>query len=133
MYFVKYRRWSVKWRNFPYILLFEFNRGAKQAAGSKHFRRVQRQCHRGKYRKEIVSTVLLSPELYCPRSEKSSGVDEDRLNSLIHDDSRQSSRELTNVKNFDQSTIVKLLYSMGKVQKLGAWIPFALSEKQQHK
>ena len=42
------------------------------------------------------------------------GFDEDRLNTLIHNDPRQFSRELANVMNCDHSTIVRHSQSMNK-------------------
>ena len=48
-----------------------------------------------------------------------SGFDEDRLNTLIHNDPRQCNRELENVMNCDHSIIVRHLHSMGKVKKIG--------------
>ena len=41
-----------------------------------------------------------------PSSARPSGFDEDHLNTLIHNDSHQCTRELANVMNFDHSTIV---------------------------
>ena len=64
-------------------------------------------------------------------SGRTSGYDEDRVNTLIHNDTRQCTRELLNVMNCDHSTIVQDLHSMGKVKKSGAWVPHALS--QNHK
>ena len=49
-------------------------------------------------------------------SDTPSEFDEDRLNTLIHNDPRKCSRELANVMNCDHSTIVRHLNSMGKVQ-----------------
>ena len=54
-----------------------------------------------------------------PRSERLSGFHEDRLNTLIHNDTLQCTRELANEMNGDHSTIVRHLHSMGKVQKIG--------------
>ena len=47
----------------------------------------------------------------------SSGFDGDRVNTLIHNDPRQCTRELANVMNCDHSTIVRQLHYMGKVEK----------------
>ena len=66
-----------------------------------------------------------------PRSGIPSGFVEDQLNSLIHNDPHQCTRQLANVMNCDRSTIIQCLYSMGKVQKSGVWVPHALS--QNHK
>ena len=53
------------------------------------------------------------------RSGRPSEFDEDRLNTLIHNDPRRSTRELANMKNCDHSTIVRHFQSMGNVQKSG--------------
>lgn len=45
--------------------------------------------------------------------------DKDRLNVLIHNDPRQSNRELASVVDSDQSTVVSHLHSMGKVEEMG--------------
>ena len=63
-----------------------------------------------------------------PCSGRPLGFDEDHLNTLIHSDARQ---ELANVMNCDHSTIMRHLHSIGKVKKLGVWVPHALS--QNHK
>ena len=56
-----------------------------------------------------------------PHSGRSSGFDEDRLNTLIHNDPRQCTRELANVMAWDHSTIMRHLHSVSKVQKSGKW------------
>ena len=66
-----------------------------------------------------------------PRSGRPSEFDEDSLNTLIHNDPRQCSRELANLMNCDHFIIVRHLYIMGMVQKLGVCVPHALS--QSHK
>ena len=53
------------------------------------------------------------------RSGRPSEFDEDHLNTLIHNDPRQCTRELANVMNCDHSNIVRHLHSMIKVQKSG--------------
>ena len=54
-----------------------------------------------------------------PRSGRPSGFDEDRLNTLIHNDPHQCTRELANLMYCDHSTIVRHLHSVGEVQKSG--------------
>ena len=66
-----------------------------------------------------------------PRSGRPPVFDEDHLDTLIHNYSRQCSRDLANVMNFDHSTIMQHLNSVGKVQKSGVWVLHALS--QNHK
>ena len=66
-----------------------------------------------------------------PGSERLLEFDEDRLNTLIHNDPRQFTWELANMTNCDHCNIVRHLQSIGKVQKLGVWALHALS--QNHK
>ena len=107
---------------FRHILLFEFNRGVKAAEATRNICAV--------YGENVIGESTARKWLCrfkeghfdlsdSPRSGRPSGLDEDRLNALIHDDSHQSTRELANVMNCDQSTIVRHLKSIGKVQKLG--------------
>ena len=53
-----------------------------------------------------------------PHSGRLTGFDEDRLNTLIHNDSCHCTRELANVMNCDYSTIMQHLHSIGKVKKI---------------
>ena len=53
-----------------------------------------------------------------PRSGRTSEFDEDRLNTLIHNDPRLCTRELANLMNCDRYTIVRHVNSLGKVQKM---------------
>ena len=99
--------------HFQHILLFEFNRGGEKAAEAarnicavyvenatgesttrKWFSRFKKD------RFDISDT---------PRSKRISGINEDRLNTLIHNDPRQCTRELVIVMNLDHSTIVRYL------------------------
>ena len=67
-----------------------------------------------------------------PRSRRHSEFDEDRLNTLIHNDTRQCTREVENVMNCDHSTIVRHLHSNGKVKKSGVWIAHNLSQNSKN-
>ena len=99
-----------KFEYFLHILLFEFNRGSKavvvmarnictmygnnaigESTARKWFYRFK------EYRFGISDT---------PRSGRPSVFDEDRLNTLIHNNPRQCIRELANMMNCDHSTIV---------------------------
>ena len=59
-----------------------------------------------------------------------SDFDEEHLNSLIHDNPHPSMRELADIMECYHSTIVRHLHSMEKFQKLGAWIPYSLTENK---
>ena len=77
-------------------------------------------------RRVVLTLVTLHAQ------EDLTGFDEDRLNTLIHNDPHQWTRELANVMNCDHSTILRHLYSVGKVQKSAATVPHALSEKKKN-
>ncbi|XP_076054424.1 histone-lysine N-methyltransferase SETMAR-like [Oratosquilla oratoria] len=66
----------------------------------------------------------------APRSGRPA-FDEDALNQLIYEDPRQSTRELEQAIRHDHATVARHLQKMGKVQKLGAWVPHTL--KDSHK
>ena len=58
--------------------------------------------------------------------------DDDRLNTLIHNDPRQCTRELANVMIRDHSTIVRHLHSVDNGQKSDIWVPHDLSQKHKN-
>lgn len=66
------------------------------------------------------------------RSGRPSDFNEDCLNQLIHDDPRQSTRELGQIMDCDHTTISRHLKKMGKVQKLGSWVPHLLKESHKN-
>ena len=65
------------------------------------------------------------------RSGCSSDFDDDGLKALVEYNPRQSTRELADKLNTSQSTICRHLEKMGKVSKLGVWVPHALSEEKE--
>ena len=111
-----------KLEHFRHMLLFQLNRGTKageaarnicavyvdnaigESTASKWFSRFQENHF------DISDT---------PHSGRPSGFDEDRLNTLIHNDPRQCTRGLANVMSCSHSTIVRHLHSVWKVQKAG--------------
>ena len=125
---VNARKWSAKWRNWKiwHIILYEFNRRTKAAEAARNI------CVM--YGDNAIGESTARKWFSCfkedcfdisdtPRSGKPSECDQDRLNTLIHNDPRQCTRELANVMNCDHSTIVRHFHSMGKVQKSDVWIP----------
>ena len=105
--------------HFRCILLFEFSRGMKAVEAARNIcacmgtmpsERMARKwfSHFKVDRFDISDTPLSGRPL-----------DEDRINTLIHNDPRQCTRELANVMNCDNSTIVRHLHSMGKIKKSG--------------
>ena len=125
---------SGETRTFPNILLFEFNRGAKAAEAARNICAMYSDNAFGGSTERIWYSHFKEDHFDIsdsPYPGRPSGFDEDCLNSLIHNDPCQCTRELANVMNCDHSAIVRHLHSMGKVQKSGVWVPHALS--QNHK
>ena len=123
-----------KLEHFRYIFLSEFIRGAKAAEATKNICAVYTDNAIG----ESTARKCFSPFKRdsfdvsdTPLLGRPSGFDGDRLNTLIHNDSRECTRELANVMNCNHSTIMRHLHSMGKAQKSDVWVPHALS--QSHK
>jgi histone-lysine N-methyltransferase SETMAR len=55
-------------------------------------------------------------------------VDDDRLEELLEEDPRQSSRDLALKLSVTHTTVLSRLHALGKVQKVGKWVPHKLSE-----
>ena len=115
-----------KLEHFRHILLFEVNRGAKTAEEARNICAVYGDIAIGEstarkwffsFREDRFDVTDTS------RSGRPSGFDEDCLNTLLHNDLRQYTRELANMMKCDHSTIVRHLHSMDKIQKSGAWVP----------
>ena len=124
-----------KLEHFRHGLLFEFNRGTKVAEAARNICAVYGgnaigESTAGKWFARLKEDSF--DISYTPRLGRRSGSHEARLNTLIHDDPRQCTRELRNVMNCDHSTIVRQLHSMGKVQKSNVWEPHALSQKHKN-
>ena len=64
-----------------------------------------------------------------PRSGRPRSVEADQLQQLLDDDSRQSTRELGTKLEVDHATVLRRLHEMGKIQKVGYWVPHDLSEQ----
>jgi histone-lysine N-methyltransferase SETMAR len=62
------------------------------------------------------------------RAGRSMQINHDTLEKLLDVDARQTTRELADKLGCDQSTVDRALHSLGKVQKLGAWIPHQLTD-----
>ncbi|XP_054356145.1 uncharacterized protein LOC129043489 [Pongo pygmaeus] len=65
-------------------------------------------------------------------SGRPSEVDSDRLRAIIDADPLITTPEVAEELNIDHSTVVRHLKQIGKVKKLGKWVPRELSEKQKN-
>ena len=94
--------------HFRHILLFKFNRGAKAAEAPRnicavHWDNAIGESMARKWFSRFMEDRFDISDI--PRSGRPSRFDEDRLNTLIPNDTRQCTRELANVMNCDHSTI----------------------------
>lgn len=64
-----------------------------------------------------------------PRSGRPSTVDNDALKNLVEESPRSTTREYAETLGCAQSTVVTHLESLGKVPKLGVWVPHLLSQR----
>lgn len=114
-----------------HILLFEFNRGSNASESARNI------C--GVYGKGFVAERTarkwfsrfkngnfdMSDE---QRTGRPSGFNEERLEVLLQEDPKQTTRELAKKMDYSPQTVLNHLNTMGKVQKLGAWVPHELSQ-----
>ena len=122
--------------HFRHLLLFAFNRGQKASEATRDIcavygedaiaeRTARDWFARFKHDKFDLNDAL--------RSGRPVEIDEDQLGDLLKEDGRQTCRELGEKMNCDFATISRHLQSMGFTQKLGAWVPHELTQKQKDK
>ena len=115
-------------------LLFAFNQGSKTAKAAIFVL----------YGEGVIAENVAACDWYvkfkngnfdlkdAPRSGRPVEFDEERLNQLLHENSRQTTRELAEKMECSHTAIEKHLHSMGKIQKCGAWVPHALSDNNKN-
>ena len=112
-----------KTEHFRHHLLFAFNRGVKAAEAAREICAVYGEgampesTARRLFSRFKNGNFDLKDGSHTGRQIE---FDEERLNQLLHENPRQTTRELAEQMDCDQKTVVNHLHSMGKVQKLGA-------------
>jgi histone-lysine N-methyltransferase SETMAR len=117
-------------QHFRHLLLFAFNQGSKATNAAQSIRDLygadsitDRTAQRWFARFQDGNFDLED----TPRSGRPSDFDEDALQILLYSDPRQTTRELAEEMGTTHTTIENHLHSMGKVRKLGAWVPHTLT------
>lgn len=64
------------------------------------------------------------------RSGRPSTFDNDELRQLVESDPRLTTREMSSILGCTHTTIERHLTEIGKVSKLGSWVPHALSQRE---
>ena len=110
-------------KHFRHLLLFQFNRKVSAAEAAWNIREVYGEDAMGastaqKWFPRFKEGCFDLSD--ASRSGRTSDFDEERLNALIHDNPRRSTRELADIMECHHSAILRHLRSMGKVQK---WVP----------
>ena len=119
-----------KLEHFRHILLFEFHRGAKDVEAARNIWAVYGDSAIGESTGRKFSRFKEDRfDIDTPRSGRTSGFDEDRFNTLIHNDSRQCTEELANVMNCDHRATFAF---SGQGSKIGC-MSTACSKPQQQK
>ena len=112
--------------HFRYLLLFAFNRGFTVAKAAREIcvvygeNAMAERTARYWFAKFKEENFDLKD---APRSGRPTELDEGQLNQVLHEDSRQTARELAERMNCSHTCIEKHLHLMGKVQKCGVWVP----------
>ena len=94
----------------PHILLFEFNRERKAAEAARNVCAVYGDNSIGESMARKWVSRFKEDRFDIsdtPRSGRPLGFDEDHLNTLIHNDPHECTRELANVMTCDHSIIVR--------------------------
>ncbi|XP_020295070.1 actin cytoskeleton-regulatory complex protein PAN1-like [Pseudomyrmex gracilis] len=64
------------------------------------------------------------------RSDRPQKCEDEQLQELLDDDPTQTQRQLAEALHVSQETISRRLQAMGKINKLGKWVPHDLNERQ---
>lgn len=114
-------------RAFRHILIFAFNRGAKATEAARDICEVYGEEAMSRrtaqnWFKQLKDFNFDLEDIHHTRY--TIQFDEERLNESIHEDPRQTTREVAGIMEYSHSTLEHKLHSIRKVQKLGtcsAW------------
>lgn len=113
-----------------HCILYAFNRGLSGAAAAREIcdtyggqATTESTCNRWFAKFRTGDTTLTD----WPRERRPSTIDDEALETLIKEDSRKTTRELAQDLGTSHTTIENHLHLLGKVQKLGTWLPHNLS------
>lgn len=118
--------------HFRHLLFFAFHRGQKAAEAARDICKVYGEGVLGVSTAQKWFAKFKNGDFDLedtPRSGRPSEIDEDRLKALLKEDGRQTTRELAEKMDCSAMTISNHLQSIGFTQKLGAWVPHELTEK----
>jgi len=115
-----------------HILLFSFNNGCKAAKAAHDICTVYGDCAITERTAQKWFSRFRGGNFNLNDIERTGRpvlFDKKHLNKLLREDPQQTTRELAEQMNCHHSTVLEHLHSMGKVQKLGAWVPHVLNQR----
>jgi len=65
----------------------------------------------------------------CECSDRSLVIDDDQIKSLIESNPHYTTREIAQIIDVSQKTVVNRLHTLGYVSRYDIWIPYNLSDK----
>ncbi len=122
-------------KHFRHLLLFGFNQGLNASKAAANIREVygEKSIADSTARKWFSRFNERNFDLSdAPCSDRPTDFNEEKLNALIHENPRQTTRELAETMQISHMTISRHLHSMGKVQKLGSWVPHQLDDRNKN-
>ena len=124
---------SLDQTHIRHCILYEFKNGSSATEVTRNIRSVYgnealsvRTCQRwfGQFRLRNFSLED------SPRSGRPSSVNIELLQTVVEENPKQTARELAKQFNTSHTSIIKHLHELGKVSKLGQWVPHYLTVSQ---
>lgn len=124
---------SLDQTHIRHCMLYEFKKGSSATEAARNIRSVYgnealsvRTCQRwfGQFRSGNFSLED------SPRSGRPSSVNIELLQTVVEENPKQTARELAKQFNTSHTSIIKHLHELGKVSKLGQWVPHHLTASQ---
>jgi len=111
------------------VLLFFFD--SKKTAAEAH-RLLSDTYGNQAHREQAVSIGLIDSKDLTDKERpgQPKKFEDAELQTLLDENACQTQKELAMELNVDRSTISHRLHAMGKIRKLGRWVPHQLSENQ---
>ena len=114
-----------------HVMLFQFNQGKNATQAAKEISFVYgegavsaRDCQKWFARFRDGNFNLDDEE----RSSRPQELETTKLEKLLDEDPRQSSRELAVMLGVEHTTVLRHLHTLGKINIIGKWVPHKLSE-----
>lgn len=123
-------------QHFRHLLFFIFHKGQKASEAAQDICAVYGDNAIGESTARKWFAKFKNGELDLddtPRTGRPLEFDEEHLKALLKEDGHQTCRELAEKMDCGLATISRHLQSTGFTQKLGAWVPHELTEKNKEK